>query len=499
MRNMLTEFEHLVNESLKEPPSEQMTSKSENALSAIQSDSDENESSVIESYKYRRKIRAHYVYHEPTSPQPSASLLSSFGLIEQKNIHKFKKYAGATSYYNMNFSSRRFFKKSDDMTRVYEPIDESKLDVNLPLVDQLLLSRQSLSTNKSDTSDQKYSRIDLNLKYYMNSSQNDSLGSVISPPVVSLQDTNRKLKRRKERISSQEALIRAAANLVDVNAFQHVLLHLKQLKHQSTCHQLSIGNKPFNIGKLEFIYGQDNYWMVKLKKVFASESNTLYQMKCVRSATNNGATMPIKSASSESQNQRPVLLGDSISIDTMPNLNWLFSVASHRLNSNSYLSNKVVNCLKPPGWSKQNGRVFKQLDYSKINNDLVKLLRTLNCYDTKREENDQDENDSEHKAAVAASNKMSSLDMFKENTVCELIWSQTDESMKPICVYIVTIMINIAGRLLIEIKENEKSRQFWLFYTDRRLRPLGWAKYNHYNYINYDQKEHILPELSNAP
>ncbi len=83
----------------------------------------------------------------------------------------------------------------------------------------------------------------------------------------------------------------------------------------------------------------------------------------------------------------------------------------------------------------------------------------------------------------------SDLDAFKQGNFCEYVkFSSTDKDT--VSVFVAKIELNISGRLKLAYKHERKLHSVYLFYTDRQLRHLGWAKSNGLDYINYDVKEH---------
>jgi hypothetical protein len=71
---------------------------------------------------------------------------------------------------------------------------------------------------------------------------------------------------------------------------------------------------------------------------------------------------------------------------------------------------------------------------------------------------------------------------------CELI----DEHI-PLKVHIIKIKRSIAGRLLVVLDNKE----FWLFYMDPRLRPLGWTKSSkNFTYLNSDITSKVLMDVA---
>ncbi len=250
--------------------------------------------------------------------------------------------------------------------------------------------------------------------------------------------------------------------------FSHVITQFKQNKHffnissPTSCNNGKISN--YNIFKCEYIFGDNFYWIVKIKRYYES----LYQIKLVRNLTNNvqqqrsinnnndddfeneANNLPLTpsspSFSSSINSSLNKTTNDEPSTKLNLNQSFFFTVDS---------SSSISRHLRPIGWSKTNGRqAQKPLDFNEKTNF------------------SHDLDDTNYFSYF----KINSInESYEENSECEL---QVDNK-----IYLCKIKRNCAGRLLIEYNK----KRVWIFYLDSRLHPIGWAKANNMHYENCEQ------------
>lgn len=83
--------------------------------------------------------------------------------------------------------------------------------------------------------------------------------------------------------------------------------------------------------------------------------------------------------------------------------------------------------------------------------------------------------------------------LFKENNYCE-IQSETDVKS----VNIAKIIRNVNGRILFELinEEDKAPERNWVFFSDSKVHPLGWAHSNKYKYLNKDYEAYLKPPIN---
>jgi hypothetical protein len=203
---------------------------------------------------------------------------------------------------NLTSSSSRFpavrqptSKKLEDLTKI-DRIDESKLDVNKSLIEQFLGNRDDpTSTNCSSL----LSRIDYNMRFLdriqdeANSLKPIQRKAKQAPSIANRSERSRANRKPAEVASSAEAsrdlsvldyLTRLGASVAPLDAFQHTQVAMKHAKRALYQPQIENFNfKSINFCKLEFIYDESFYWIVKIKRVLiAADNSVLYQMKFVK-------------------------------------------------------------------------------------------------------------------------------------------------------------------------------------------------------------------------
>lgn len=243
-------------------------------------------------------------------------------------------------------------------------------------------------------------------------------------------------------VCAYEYLNKTNSQCVPNECFQHVALYLKQSKYINI--QTSTSTFKNTFFKCEYIYGENFYWIVKLKRF----SHKLYQIKFVRNIqpqTNHNNT---KNESDLNESDLPptpsspcLSLNSSL---TKTNEDSLKLNNFFIIDTNSKSS--IFNHLRPLGWSKSNGRqALKPNDFSPVDSP----------------------ESNEHFFKL-----MPNTELYEDASYCEL---QTDLS-----VHICKIKRNVSGRLLVE--HDNVSR--WIYYLDPRLHSFGWAKSNNLAYLN---------------
>lgn len=70
------------------------------------------------------------------------------------------------------------------------------------------------------------------------------------------------------------------------------------------------------------------------------------------------------------------------------------------------------------------------------------------------------------------------MDQLKRGMRLEL-----QHAINPVDVWLVKVIENVGGRLYLRLEGAESgSHDFWLFYLNHRIHPIGWAKANGYKY-----------------
>lgn len=60
---------------------------------------------------------------------------------------------------------------------------------------------------------------------------------------------------------------------------------------------------------------------------------------------------------------------------------------------------------------------------------------------------------------------------------------ELQHAINPVDVWLVKVIENVGGRLYLRLEGAESgSHDFWLFYLNHRIHPIGWAKANGYKY-----------------
>ena len=214
-------------------------------------------------------------------------------------------------------------------------IDETKLNVNESIVEQLLVPNKAITKRPKDEKT-GYSHIDFNLKFLETLLKPDrNEASPRSNNKVTLTTKSSNLKKLAHSPKSMaDYLTRLGASAVPLDAFQHVLVNLKHAKRQSSQQQIeNLSYKAIHFCRLEFVYDENFYWIVKIKRVFTGQNHVLYQMKFVR-------TIPISTG---------VGSFSSSSVNNLVNivLNKFFTFLCFLLFKNFYLNIFISNCTHP--------------------------------------------------------------------------------------------------------------------------------------------------------
>lgn len=129
--------------------------------------------------------------------------------------------------------------------------------------------------------------------------------------------------------------------------------------------------------------------------------------------------------------------------------------------------------MRPIGWSKANGYFIQKPDIDQLAN-----------YKNDHIHHDTSFDDSEiQDFFTECSNKNTS---FRAGSLCEL-----ESENEPNSVEVVTVKSYKGGRLLVEFSDLNRE---WVFYSDTRLHPLGWAKKNNMKYLGNLRKDQHLEE-----
>jgi len=368
-----------------------------------------------------------------------------------------------------------------------------KFDLNSSLVDQVnqasLISSDLTSVNKLTESTENSTPFTNQLK-----TCSQSFNEFLIP--ISETKNNITVDTEQSYSCVYEYLHKTGGNAVPNDCFQHVIAQLKQTKHLINISTPTSGNisslnnsnskstSISNFFKCEYIYGENFYWVVKIKRFYEA----LYQIKFFRNLqytklcnnselephvqpqTPSAPTSPsISSSINSSLNKTSNEECNSSRSHTNSNLSqsFFFTFESSQFHSQC-LSSEFFKNLRPLGWSKSHGRqAQKPVEFT-----------LENSYQMSASDFDANELTSFFKL------NDSNESPFEENSKCEL-----QHDLK---VHICNIKRNISGRLLIEI--NESSPHIWIFYLDPRLHLLGWAKDNN---IIYDESCHNIDFLLN--
>lgn len=178
---------------------------------------------------------------------------------------------------------------------------------------------------------------------------------------------------------SFEYLTKTSSNYVHNDCFQHVLTNFKQSKQHFNNTNVSspnltiANNKLNNFFKCEYIYGENYYWIVKIKRYYDS----LYQIKFIRNGNNlhksfNDDDLPPTPSSTSFSSLNSSLNKTSDDLKLNCNKSYFFSIDYTRSASSS--SNYIFKSLRPLGWSKSHGRqalkpveFMHQLDNNPVN------------------------------------------------------------------------------------------------------------------------------------
>jgi hypothetical protein len=441
--------------------------------------------------------------------------LHSFNLVEVVSSSKQINHRKQLNLHRRHFLGHKPI-NSDYIIKKEETRDE-KYDLNYSIVEQYLHNPP-----KSTPKENQISKLDFSLSQKENlviKSDTFLPADQTQTPKIT---TNNKIEQQ---LSICDYLTRTGATQVPIDGFQHVLVnfkHSKQISHQQID---NLTYKSINFCKLEFLYDENYYWIVKIKKI----SPNIYQMKFVRNAQPPLSTTsaPPSTSSSNMNESYNVLtnsptcnniiqnqsvnnsindnsfLNDSISVNnnnnnSMPNFNWLFTTCKE-----SVVSQCLIKCLRPIGWSKKQNKTLRKPQFLELNhssnyiNDLYSLLNYLNAINDDRNVNTEQQ--MINFTNIEMSNDGEKLDLsfnsflncFNEGNLCEFVNESKSSHSDSIYVFIVKILKNIAGRLLIEFNDENKK---WIFYSDRILRPLGWASaYGH----KYSSSSHsILDDIN---
>jgi hypothetical protein len=213
----------------------------------------------------------------------NTDLLTLFNLVRSENLANVQVSRFSGKHSNTN-------KKLEDLIKV-EQIDESKLDPNKSIIEQLLGNGDD-SKNMDDSS--AFSRIEFNLKFLKGEENAKSVRTRQVKPEMKLKRLRSKKPievTEKREYSILEYLTRLGASVAPLDAFQHAQLAMRHGKRSPYQPQIESFNfKSINFCKLEFIYDESFYWIVKVKRILIAKDNSvLYQMKFVKNVNSLSA------------------------------------------------------------------------------------------------------------------------------------------------------------------------------------------------------------------
>lgn len=195
--------------------------------------------------------------------------LETFDLIEGSSARSLSK--GITW-------SKKLCKKLEPLR--FKSKNESKIDPSLPLVEQVASNAtgiQALAEETKRNAGLTYSKIDM----IACNKHSDKYWKSVRVKGSEVEESQKEeiVSRLNEKLSTLDYLSSVGACWVTIDAFPHVKLNLR---HAGI-------DRPSSppICKLDFIYDDSYYWIVKIKKVFADEKRALYQMRFVRSVSSS--------------------------------------------------------------------------------------------------------------------------------------------------------------------------------------------------------------------
>lgn len=208
------------------------------------------------------------------------------------------------------------------------------------------------------------------------------------------------------------------SKLVPMDAFEHLRSH----------HETS------KTVKLELVYGENEFWPVKIKKC---QHPGLYQLKKLTHADNNNSN------SLSSLSSSTVVIAESSLNVSMSETNNKSGNNNNNKNMWFFDGSRGVKNLKPLGWSRENNRQVKR---PPDDVDLAGLL--------------QPGADSDGSSSCLESVMRDKI--FEENASCEIFDDTTNEFVE--C----KVKRNVNGRLLLEFTKTGLAS--WMFFTDPRLK-----------------------------
>jgi hypothetical protein len=182
-------------------------------------------------------------------------------------------------------------KKLADLIR-FDLIDESKIDVNEPITEQLLSQSGKIQTPRFPkvvkNPQPEFSVIDHNQRLVEQGGSADVLSQPLWPKQRLKKTVEKKKNEDDGQVSVLDYLSRLGGSVAPMDGFPHTLLQMRHAKRAKYVQQIDGQSyKAISFCKLEFVYDESFYWIVKVKRLWASggeenEGSVLYQMKFVR-------------------------------------------------------------------------------------------------------------------------------------------------------------------------------------------------------------------------
>lgn len=378
----------------------------------------------------------------PTKIQALLEQLDLYSIDQPKTPNKLHKSHSSMFVDSLQqFSSDRLFDPGKSLVDqiIYHnsspPIDQDVNDYSKNLISSIMIFFNpkirifKMKPGTEPITQRVVSKIDNLLGINVNSKQNQDdqqqpnrsafkiqLGS--KKPVTTTNNNNSNKPTTCEAVISPlyRHLAALGSKLVPMDAFEHLRSH----------HETS------KTVKLELVYGENEYWPVKIKKC---QHPGLYQLKKLTHADNNN-----NNNSSNSLSSSTVVIADS-------SLNLSMSETNKPGNNNKNMwffdGSRGVKNLKPLGWSRENNRQAKR---PPDDVDLAGLLQpgvdpdgSSNCLESVMRDK-----------------------IFEENASCEIFDDTANEFVG--C----KVKRNVNGRLLLEFTKTGLAN--WMFFTDPRLK-----------------------------
>lgn len=322
--------------------------------------------------------------------------------------------------------------------------------------------------------------------------------------------TNESLSVQSKTISPEcilERLTKLGASTVSNENFPHVVTAMKHSRClQASCTQTAT-ILPYL--KCELIFGERFYWVVKLKRLYRN----LFQIKLIKSigptfgmsqtmslSNLSNVNLPAPNSNSVTQKRNSenfdpeTFKPDTFQNDTnniSPNTSTSSIANSEKSDNKSTVKGCQIQSddtflfstdiklptfcenLRPIGWSKANGYFVQKLTIRQLTSD-------PGCFSKRPHSVDYDNTEIKE----FFTNYLDAVNSFRQDSHCELEDNQSNT------VDIVRVKSNVAGRLLIEFAGS--GEQDWIFFSDTRLHPLGWARKNK---LDYSARSQCLENL----